>query len=78
MENWYLIENDNLKLIEKENKKILDKHNFSYDELIKYDLSTIKTTTLINELDTYSIFQDKKVVLGYDAVFLTTGKSEIE
>lgn len=78
MNNLYLIETSNFKLIDKETKKILKENNFSYDELIKYDLSTTKTTTLINELDTYSIFQDKKVVLGYDAVFLTTGKSEIE
>jgi len=78
MNNLYLIETNNFKLINKETKKILKENNFSEDELIKYDLSTTKTTTLINELDTYSIFQDKKIVLGYDAVFLTTGKSEIE
>ena len=78
MNNLYLIETNNFKLIDKETRKILKENNFSEDELIKYDLSTTKTTTLINELDTYSIFQDKKVVLGYDAVFLTTGKSEIE
>ena len=78
MNNLYLIETNNFKLIDKETKKILKENNFSEDELIKYDLSTTKTTTLINELDTYSIFQDKKVVLGYDAVFLTTLKSEIE
>ena len=78
MNNLYLIETNNFKLIDKETKKILKENNFSENELIKYDLSTTKTTTLINELDTYSIFQDKKAVLGYDAVFLTTGKSEIE
>jgi len=78
MNNLYLIETNNFKLINKETKKILKENNFSEDELIKYDLSTTKTTTLINELDTYAIFQDKKIVLGYDAVFLTTGKSEIE
>ena len=78
MNNLYLIETNNFKLIEKETAKILDKNNFQKEELIKYDLSTTKTTTLINELDTYSIFQDKKAVLGYDATFLTTSKSEIE
>lgn len=78
MNNLYLIESNNFNLVIKETKKILKENNFSEEELIKYDLSETKTTTLINELDTYSIFQDKKVVLGYDAVFLTTSKSEIE
>ena len=78
MNNLYLIETDNFNLIEKETKKILKNNNFKEDELIKYDLSTTKTQTLINELDTYSIFQEKKAVLGYDAIFLTTTKSEIE
>lgn len=78
MNNLYLIESNNFKLIEKETIKILKKNNFSQDELIKYDMSENSTLTLINELDTYSIFQDKKAVLGYDATFLTTTKSEIE
>lgn len=78
MNNLYLIETNNFKLIEKETAKILKKNGYSSNELIKYDLSENSTLALINELDTYSIFQDKKAVLGYDAVFLTTGKSEIE
>lgn len=78
MSNLYLIETDNFKLIDRETKKILKENGFSEDELIKYDLSMTTTTTLINELDTYSIFQEKKAVLGYDATFLTTVKSEIE
>ena len=78
MNNLYLIETDNFNLIDNEVKKILQKNKFSLEELIKYDLSEISTITLINELDTYSIFQEKKAVLGYDAKFLTTEKSEIE
>lgn len=78
MNNLYLIETDNLNLVEKETEKILLDNQFSLLELIKYDLSITSTNTLINELDTYSIFQDKKAVLGYDATFLTTSKSEIE
>ena len=76
--NLYFIECDNYKLLELEVLKILKENGFSKDELIKYDLSEITTLSLINELDTYSIFQEKKAVLGYDAVFLTTEKSEIE
>lgn len=78
MNNLYLIETNNLNLINKEVKKILLKNHFFEEELIKYDLSEVSTITVINELDTYSIFQDKKAVLGYDAKFLTTEKSEIE
>lgn len=78
MNNLYLIESDNYNLINKEVKKILKNNNFKEEELIKYDLSEVKTTVLINELDTYSIFQNRKAVLGYDATFLTTTKSEIE
>ena len=76
--NLYFIECDNYKLLELEVLKILKENGFSKDELIKYDLSEMTTLSLINELDTYSIFQEKKAVLGYDAVFLTTEKSEIE
>lgn len=78
MNNLYFIESDNITLINEEVKKILKENNFSFDELIKYDLSITSLDTLINEIDTYSIFQEKKTVLGTDAVFLSTSKSEIE
>lgn len=78
MNNLYFIETNNLMLLEKQVNKILKQNKFDESLLIKYDLSETSTLTLINELDTYSIFQDKKAVLGYDAVFLTTSKSEIE
>ena len=78
MHNLYLIESDNLLIIDQELSKILKDNNFNKEDLIRYDLSSHSIDEVINELDTYGLFQEKKIVLGYDATFLTTTKSEIE
>lgn len=78
MNNLYLIESDNYSLIINETKKIIKEHNLKEEDLNKYDLSITKIDNIIEDLDSYSFLQNKKIILGYDAVFLTKEKGEIE
>lgn len=66
----YLIESDNLIAINKEIELILSKNKLTKDNVIKYDLEEMPITRAINELDTYGLFTDKKVVIGENATFL--------
>ena len=78
MNNLYLIESDNYKAISLELDKILLKNNISRDELIRYDLTETNISDVINDLDTYGFFKERKVIYASDAFFLTTSKGEIE
>ena len=78
MNNLYLIESDNYKAISLELDKILLKNNISRDELIRYDLTETNISDVINDLDTYGFFEERKVIYASDAFFLTTSKGEIE
>lgn len=78
MNNLYLIESTGHKVISLEIDKILAKHNFLRDELITYDLDETNISDVINDLDTYGFFNEKKIIYASNATFLTTAKSEIE
>jgi len=77
MNNLYFIENDNHLILDKYVKEILKENNFSEDELIKYDLSVSNIYDVIVELNTYSLFGNRKIVYANDATFLTADKCEI-
>ena len=78
MNNLYLIESDNYDTISLKVRDILKDNNLSTDNLITYDLEEVNVSEAIIDLDTYSLFNEKKVVFGKNATFLSTGKTEIE
>ena len=78
MNNLYFIETDNSDILELKVKDILKNNNLSLDNLITYDMEEINIDEAIMDLDTYSLFNERKVVLCKNAIFLSSQKSEIE
>ena len=78
MTNLYFIESDNHIVLNKILEDIVKKNNFNLDEVIKFDLSERNISEVITELDTYSLFGDRKIVFAYDAIFLSPDKTDIE
>lgn len=72
----YLIESDNLIVINKKIDEILSNNKLSRDNVIKYDLLEIPISVLIEELNTYNLLVDRKVVIGENASFLTAAKTK--
>lgn len=72
----YLIESDNLVVINKKIDEILSNNKLSRDNVIKYDLLEIPISVLIEELNTYNLLVDRKVVIGENASFLTAAKTK--
>lgn len=69
MEKLYIIESDNQTLINKEIDKI-EKNIKGEFELIKYDLEINTIDDVIESLDTYGLFSNKKIVLAHNPPFL--------
>ena len=78
MNNLYFIETDNLEILDIKVKEILKENKLSIDNLITYDMEEVNISDAIVDLDTYSLFNEQKIVLCKNCVFLTTSKSEIE
>lgn len=78
MNNLYVIETDNPQILTIKVNEILKENSLSLDNLIIYDMEEVNITDAIIDLDTYSLFNEKKVVLCKNAIFLSSGKSEIE
>lgn len=78
MSNLYLIETEYLEIINNKVDAILKDNNLSRDNLITYDMENTNITDAIIDLNTYSLFGDKKVVLCKNSFFLTAIKGEIE
>ena len=75
MHNLYYIESDNHELINIKLKELLkDK----FKNLITYDMEEVNISKVIEELDTYSFFNEEKIVYASNATFLTSSKSNIE
>ena len=70
----YLIESDNLVVINTKIEQILKKNKLNKDGIIRYDLLEVPLEVLINELDTYNLLTDKKIVIGENASFLSSSK----
>ena len=78
MNNLYFIETDNHEILDLKINEILKENNLTIDNLILYDLDENNISDAIIDLDTYSLFNEKKVVLCKNANFLSSGKTEIE
>ena len=78
MTNLYFIESDNHIILNKILEDIVKENKFNLADVIKFDLSERNISEVITELDTYGLFSDRKIVFAYDAIFLSSDKSEID
>ena len=78
MNNLYFIETEYSDILNKKIDDILKQNNLTKDNLITYDMEENSITDAIIDLNTYSLFGEKKVVLCKNSCFLTANKCEIE
>ena len=78
MNNLYFIETDNLDILNIKVKEIIKNNNLDINNLITYDMEEVNISDAIIDLDTYSLFNEQKIVLCKNSCFLGTVKSEIE
>lgn len=71
--NTYLIYGNDYGLIKRE----IDKLTNGVSDVVKYDLSTDKIDELLDDASCMSLFGDKKVLVGENALFLTTTSTSI-
>ena len=71
--NTYLIYGNDYGLIKRE----IDKLTNGVTDIVKYDLSTDKIDELLDDASCMSLFGDKKVLVGENALFLTTTTTNI-
>lgn len=71
--NTYLIYGNDYGLIKRE----IDKLTNGVTDIVKYDLSTDKIDELLDDASCMSLFGDKKVLVGENALFLTTTSTSI-
>ena len=77
MNNIYLLESDSTSLLNIKINEILKENNLSKERMVTYDLDEVNISNAILDLDTYSFFNEKKVVYCKSATFLTASKSDI-
>lgn len=73
----YLLYGTEKLLIEQETNKIIDKININPDNIIKYNLENTLINNVIEDAETYSMFDDKKVIIVENS-YIFTGKKGIE
>ena len=78
MKNLYYIETEYIDILNSKVDSILKENNLTSDNLITYDMENNNITDAIIDLNTVSLFGDRKVVLCKNSIFLTSSKSEIE
>jgi len=78
MNNLYVIESIDYNRIILKVNKILKENKLSSDNLITYDMEEVNISVAIQDLDTYSLFNEKKVVFCKNASFLSSLKCEID
>lgn len=66
--NVYLIYGNDYSLIKRE----IDKVTLGFSDVVKYDLSVDKVDNLLDEASCMSFLDEKKVIIGENALFLTT------
>ena len=71
--NTYLIYGNDYGLIKRE----IDKLTNEVSDVVKYDLSTDKINELLDDASCMSLFGDKKVLVGENALFLTTTTTNV-
>ena len=74
MNNTYLIYGNNYSLIKRE----IDKIKENTLDVVKYDLSNQKVDELLDDASCISLFSGKKVLIGENALFLTSESTFVE
>ena len=74
MHNLYFVETDNFELLREKVNHIIYDNKLTLDNLIVYDMEETNVSLAINDLDTYSLFGESKIILCKNANFLTTTK----
>ncbi len=72
MDNNYLVYGEDKYLIKTNIKKIMKFHNIDENLVVKYNMEEETIENLVNELDTYDMFCDKKIVICDNATFLSS------
>ena len=78
MSNLYFIETEYNDILNQKVDSILNENNLTRDNLIVYDMEEVNITAAILDLNTYSLFGERKVILCKNSTFLTASKLEIE
>lgn len=64
-------------LIEQEIDKIINTYNINNDNIIRYNLENTQVNTIIEDAETYSMFDDKKIIIIENS-YIFTGKKGLE
>lgn len=75
LKNYLILSNDFVDITENI-KKILKDINFSYSDIIKFDMEETYLEDVMEELNTYSLFSTNKVVVLYSCEFLNSEKKK--
>ena len=78
MNNLYFIETDNLDILFLKVNEIIKNNQLNIDNLITYDMEEVNILDAIQDLDTYSLFNEQKIILCKNCSFLSSIKGEIE
>lgn len=73
----YLLYGTEKLLIEQETDKIIKTYNTNIENVIKYNLENTSIGVVIEDAETYSMFDDKKIIIIENS-FIFTGKKVIE
>lgn len=76
MKSIYLIESNDSFVIEEKISNIKKNYQNEEIELVKYDLSNINIEVLIEDLDTYNFFTNKKIIVGTNGDFKTANTEQ--
>lgn len=74
MNDIYLIYGANYTLVNKEIKKITN----NYNDIVCYDLSNDNISLLLDDASCMSIYNEKKVIVGENAYFLTSQNTNVD
>lgn len=74
MENLYLISTTDKITISQKINELKEKNKDA--ELVEYDLQEVSVDRIIEDLDTYNFLASKKIVVGYNAFFLSSDKNK--
>lgn len=72
MNNNYLIYGEDLFLIKENIKKIINNSKIDKDSIIKYNMEENTIETLVEELNMYDMFGNKKIVISDNSIFLSS------
>ena len=74
MKNMYLIISNDKVVLDLKISEILKKNQNG--SILRYDLEEVPVENLIEDLDTYNFLEDKKIVIGLHASFLSSTKKD--